>query len=769
MKKGKLSFRWKVTLILIFCGAIPLFLNNVFIIYFTQRALKEKTITNLQQISIILSEKIKDFFYDCAQTVTLIAKHPVLKEESSAEVLQKTLRDLLIGYPNFQNIILFKENGEIITEVFPIEVGEILQKKVFREAILKKETTISDCFLLEIGTDPLCFVFSPILTEEGKIKALVAATIDYKKLLEILISLRIGERGQAFLVNSENKIIAHPFRSLIFTEAIKESGFPLALEGGFLEFNFRGESFLAYIMNIQNFRKYESPGWKLVIAQPKEEAFKLVEIVRIQTFAILFILIGLLFLVASFISLFITKPLSQLMFVAKELSTGNFNVKAEIKTGDEFEEFGLIFNEMIQDLAKYYLELEKTKKSLELQVMARTKELEELNRNLQKEIERQTQELREKVKELEDSRTALLNILTDAEEARKKAEEERIKTLAIITNFADGLLVFDKFANLILINSKAEEFFEVKGKEIIGKNFSELKSLEKMPYLTKLFSLFEKEIHPIYRKELKLEEKELILEVTAAPIFLEKEEIGKMILLHDVTREKLVEKLKTEFVSISAHQLRTPMSAIKWSLQMVLNEDAGPLTEDQRDLLLKAYESNERTVRLINDLLNVTRIEEGRYIYKLEALDLVSILKDLAKFYKEVAAQKNITFETNLPEKVPLIKGDEEKIKLAITNLIDNAINYTLAGGKVTVTLKEGEKELIFSVQDTGIGIPEKEKARIFTKFFRGVEAMKLQTSGSGLGLFIAKNIVEAHGGKIWFESQEKKGTTFYFTIPIGK
>lgn len=769
MKKIRFSFRAKLALILIFLGIIPLLLNNVFIIYLTERALKERTFMTLQQINAMLSEKIKDFFYDAAQTTFLIAQHPTLKQESSIEVLQKTLRDFLATYPIFQNIILFKEDGEKLVEAFPGPIEHPSQGVIFREAVLKKETKLSDCFLVDTAADPVCFVFSPIFTEEGTIRMVVGSIIDYKKLLEVLTSLKIGERGQAFLINQKNQIIVHPFRSLIFTEKIEENDPSFFLEGGFSEFNFRGEPFFAFVSKFENFRKFESPGWKLIVAQPKEEALKLVDVVRIQTFTILTFLILTLFFVASLLSLLITKPLSQLVFVARQLSLGNFNVKAEIRTRDEFEEFGLIFNDMIKELANYYLNLEETKKALEVQVMARTKELEELNRNLQKEVERQTYQLKEKVKELEDSRTALLNILADAEEARKKVEEERTKTLAIITNLVDGLLVFDRTGNLILINSKAEEFLNVKANEVMGKNFTELKNLEKFPFLVKLFSLFEKGIEQLYRKELRLDEKELILEVTATSILLQKEEIGRMILLHDITREKLVEKLKTEFVSISAHQLRTPMSAIKWSLQMVLSGDAGPLTEDQKDLLMKAYESNERTVRLINDLLNVTRIEEGRYIYKLESLDIVSILKELAKFYEELAAQKNINFKAILPEKTLKIMADEEKIKLAITNLIDNAINYTLPGGTVTIALKEGEKDLIFSVQDTGIGIPEKERPRIFTKFFRGAEAIKVQTSGSGLGLFITKNIIEAHGGKIWFESKEKKGTTFYFTIPIQK
>jgi len=376
------------------------------------------------------------------------------------------------------------------------------------------------------------------------------------------------------------------------------------------------------------------------------------------------------------------------------------------------------------------------------------------------------EKVKERTKELEESRTALMNILEDVQEARGKAEEERDKTLAIITNFADGLLVFDPENKLSLVNSQAEEFFDVKGKDIIGRPILELSTF---PTLEPLVALVGKEIKGVFRKELLITEK-LTLEVSTVPVMSEKEKLGTLVILHDITREKIIEKMKTEFVSIAAHQLRTPLSAIKWTLRMVLDGDFGPITEEQRDFMEKTYSSNERMITLINDLLDVARIEEGRYLYKPILTNLESVVQFVINSYKDEIKRKKLKLEFKKPEKkLPQVTVDVEKIRLAIQNLFDNAIRYTPSGGQVTISLKSGKKEIECSVKDTGVGIPKDQKERVFTKFFRGANVLRMETEGTGLGLFITKNIIEAHGGKIWFESKEGKGSTFYFTLPVEK
>lgn len=235
-------------------------------------------------------------------------------------------------------------------------------------------------------------------------------------------------------------------------------------------------------------------------------------------------------------------------------------------------------------------------------------------------------------------------------------------------------------------------------------------------------------------------------------------------------REENLSKLKSEFVSIVAHQLRTPLSAIKWA--MALFEEAKPnMPLEQKDLINKMGASNERMIRLVNDLLDAARIEEGRFVYNRTKTSFATILGPILESVEPKAKIKNVQVIKKQPkETLPPIAVDVEAMGLVLQNLIENAIHYTMSEGKVEISaIKSGANSLLVSIEDTGIGIAKEEKERIFTKFFRGTNAIRLETEGSGLGLFIVKNIVEAHGGKIWFESAEGKGTTFHFTIPLSR
>lgn len=416
------------------------------------------------------------------------------------------------------------------------------------------------------------------------------------------------------------------------------------------------------------------------------------------------------------------------------------------------------------ELMKTREELEEAKIVLEIKVQARTQELKELAEELEGKVRERTKGLEEKTKELAGSKTALLNILEDIEEVKDEVVEERDKTLSIINNLLDGLLVFNTENKLILINPRAENFLEVQVKEAVGKSISELAEFPNFKPLTTILGGGQKEI---FRKELSFSEN-LSLEISGTSIMSGEKKLGNLIIMHDVSREKLIERMKTEFVSLSAHQLRTPLSAIKWTLRMLLDGDLGSISQEQRDILEKSYQSNERMINLINDLLNVTRIEEGRYLsYESIAVSPEEIIQTRINSCKEKAERKKIFLEFKKPEKkLSKVMLDVEKMELAIDNLLDNAISYTPQGGVVVISLKETEKDLEFSIKDTGIGIPDVQQKRLFTKFFRGTNAVRIDTEGTGLGLFITKNIIEAHGGKIWFESGEGKGTTFYFTLP---
>ncbi|MBI2578061.1 MAG: GAF domain-containing protein [Candidatus Wildermuthbacteria bacterium] len=366
--------------------------------------------------------------------------------------------------------------------------------------------------------------------------------------------------------------------------------------------------------------------------------------------------------------------------------------------------------------------------------------------------------------ELEDAQRALLNILEDTDEAKRRAEQERNKTQLIITHFMDGLIVFNSEGRVDLANPRAEYLLSATAEEMFGKSIEELGSI---PAFAPVLQVVQKQEESVDRKEVEIG-KGITVEITTVALGTETEKGGTTIVLHDVTREKQIERLKTEFVSLAAHQLRTPLSAIKWTLRMLLDGDVGAISKEQKEFLDRTYTSNERMIMLINDLLDVTRIEEGRYLYKPSFVQLEAIVENAVRMYKEEAEKKKITLSFENPkERLPHVLVDAEKIMLAVQNLIDNAIRYTASGGKIRVGLETKQGKMQVFVSDNGVGIPADEQKRIFQKFFRASNVRTLDTEGSGLGLYIIKNIVEAHGGTVWFDSEVQKGTTFYFTLPM--
>ncbi len=450
--------------------------------------------------------------------------------------------------------------------------------------------------------------------------------------------------------------------------------------------------------------------------------------------------------------------------------SGYFLTISDITETKRFEEeLERKIKERTKELQKAKEKLEESEKVLEVRIMARTQELEEINEKLEekvkertREIEKKAEELEKKAEEMRQTQTALLNLAEDTDKASKDAEKEKEKTLAVIKNFVDGLILFDLNKKVSLINPETEKMFGIKLKDVIGKSVKELKSF---PALDPFVDLVGEELKEIFREEIATE-KGAFLEVTTIPV----KDVGTLVNIHDITREKGIEKIKSEFVSVAAHQLRTPLSGIKWTLQTILEEeDSAEIPEEIMSFIRKAYEANDRMVNLVNDLLNVTRIEEGRYIYEPEETDLMEIVDPVIEAYKDHIRKKQIEFEVQKPaEKLPKVKVDREKITMVVQNFLDNAMKYTKEG-KIIFKVESINGKVKVSTTDTGVGIPDDQQKRMFNKFFRAANVQRMDTEGSGLGLFIAKNVVEAHGGKVGFTSKIGEGSTFYFTLPANK
>lgn len=235
------------------------------------------------------------------------------------------------------------------------------------------------------------------------------------------------------------------------------------------------------------------------------------------------------------------------------------------------------------------------------------------------------------------------------------------------------------------------------------------------------------------------------------------------------TQLQRLDEAKDEFVSMASHQLRTPLTSVKGYISMVLEGDAGKITAMQRKLLGEAYTSSERMVHLIGDFLNVSRLQTGKFMLEQRQIDMSKIIGEEVDSLQTTAKAHGLALEFRSPSYFPLLYIDESKIRQVLMNFIDNAIYYSEEGTTITVKLAIEDGYVTLQVHDTGIGVPKGEQAHLFTKFFRATNARKQRPDGTGVGLFLAKKVVIAHGGTMLFESVEGEGSTFGFRLPIKK
>lgn len=363
----------------------------------------------------------------------------------------------------------------------------------------------------------------------------------------------------------------------------------------------------------------------------------------------------------------------------------------------------------------------------------------------------------------------------ELEKANEVVKQEKVKYEALLTSIGDGMIATNKDGEILVMNPQAGNMLGRDVSSSIGKFFTDVIPLEQnekevmipldeRPVLQTLLSGSRITTVSYY---FRVNGGKFPVSVTSAPIMLDGSIIGAIVVFRDITKEKEIDKSKTEFVSLASHQLRTPLSAIRWYSEMLDSEKLGALNASQKDYLSEIYKSNRRMIDLVNALLNVSRIDMGTFAIEPEPTDVKEIAESVLKELFVKIQESNLSVTHFYEEDLPKINADPKLMRIIVQNLLSNAMKYTPKGGSVALSLTKDDQNILIKVSDTGVGIPASVQDKIFTKLFRADNARVVESEGTGLGLYIIKSIVERGGGRTWFVSEENKGTTFFVEIPL--
>jgi len=351
------------------------------------------------------------------------------------------------------------------------------------------------------------------------------------------------------------------------------------------------------------------------------------------------------------------------------------------------------------------------------------------------------------------------------------------KIEAMLESIGDGIVAMDKDGKIMYMNDVAKAHFRLK-KITLGKSFDKTWQMEteqghvltddERPIRRALLS--GKRIHTREYYYIRMDKTRFPVDITTTPIKLPDEKVvGSITIFRDITKEKEIDKEKTEFVSLASHQLRTPLSGMNWYIELMQSGSVGDLTEKQKECFEQMANASKRLTELVSSLLNVSRLELGTFTIEPESVNLIDMTTSILSELDPLIQQKKIRIAKHLSKKIPNLKTDKKMMRMVIENILTNAIKYTPSAGHVSIALETKNQQIQITIKDTGIGIPKNDQDKIFSKLYRAENAMSAVTDGTGLGLYMVKQILEQMNGDISFQSSEGKGTSFFVIIPLDK
>ncbi len=715
----------KLLLIILATSLLPLVAVGFPVLITTQHALRDQIQQGLNNIALHQVDRLSDVnqqtnaelkgVLNNAQLLTTLGQYNAKPSVASQKSLDQVLQTILTSQAAFHAIHVASPIGKVIASTDDSSVGADYSKaEVFSAG---HEGSSINIFFTSKNHELNQYLTGPV-TLKGQTLGVViveASTAPYLAITKDYSEL--GTTGESYLTRKTDTGKAQYLTPLRYDpSAALQPADPLNFA------DYRQQQVLS------SSRSVPGTQWTLVVKTDKAEINAPLTGLRKTVLVILLFSLTAVILIAIFSSRLFTSPIVLLTEKTRRIIAGDFTQRITTNAHDEIGDLATAFNMMTTQLSESY-------RALEAKVVERTKSLDA------------------KLQEL----------------ANAKAKDD-----AILGSVGEGMLVTDNAGYILLINDIAASLLGVDRTAMFGKRASEVYKLydeNDQPLaatdrpLQIALTTSQKTNRTVRR--INADGTKRALNLTATPVLQNGVLIGGIEIVRDITKEKEVDRMKTEFISLASHQLRTPLSAIRWFSEMLLSGDAGKLNPEQEEFAQNVADSTQRMIELVNSLLNISRIESGRIIIDPKPTDLQELVSGIVNDLKAKTLERQQTLVISVHKELPKINIDQRLIGQVYLNLLSNAIKYTPKGGEIEVFVSRKGDDVVSQVSDNGYGIPKAEQTKMFQKFFRAANVAKVETDGTGLGMYLVKSIIESSGGKIWFESEEGKGTTFWFTIPL--
>lgn len=753
-----------VTLALAFLSIsiIVLLVSSLLELYFTFRT-QQGTLTREEQfIAQEAGGKVGSFMSEKLQILDQAGDINNLAVENSRREL--VLSKLLGRESSFRQLLLLDTGGSILSRasrLVPTQTSALLDEDISSIAAATRQgkNYISPIYIDNTTSEPLILIATPVKDSLHDIKGALIAEVNLKFIWDLVSQIKVGEGGLAYVVDRKGKLLAFKDTSRVLKNE-DLSGLPEVHEfvSGEISKDYGIGRGIGGRLVSSDFVPLGVPDWAVMIELPLGEAYAPVLQTLAYSFFVIFLSSILAVISGIYLSRRITGPLVKLDQAAEAVSRGDLSASIPVSTNDEIGHLASSFNSMTTRLRDVY-------------------------GNLEQKVSEKTSELSAQVSETNRTKLAVLNLLEDVEEEKGKAEdlvtertrelrEEKARLLSSINALSFGFVLAGKDDAIILKNPALASILETE------RDFKTIHEIAEALKATD--SKIDIDIsascqrcmelkQPVEFKEVSYGKK--FLRILCIPVRESAEAIGYIFLLEDITEAKVMERSRDEFFAVASHELRTPLTAIRGNADMILEMYADKILDaDMKEMLVDINTSSVRLIDVVNDFLEVSRLEQGRVEIKKEDFDVAEVIEKVVRDLRTIVEQKKLTL-TYAPPAAPLphVFADRNRCEQILVNLIGNSTKFTKAGG-ISISVEQLGRSLKVKIADTGVGISEHNQTLLFRKFQQAGEDMLARdvSQSTGLGLYISRLIMNAMGGDIGLEKSELgKGSVFYFTLPL--